>query len=345
MKQNGPRRVRIAVVGCGSQMTNNLLPALQFQDIEIAAVCDINDQNLERISRAFRVERTYHALDRLLEEEEAVDGVCIAVGPQEHADLIRVALQKGVRVFVEKPPAASAEEASNVLKSSGPLSNQVMVGFNKRFAPTYRAVMQIGRLAGERRPIAVTIRVTCGQYGTDEDLLKDFAIHYVDLIRYFIGEVRLVHALRFQVGVGASVYCINMETASGGVAQLFLTSLDSWANPSERVFVQWKNQAVEVNNVVELVNRRKSADLWMGWSDEFESTADQCWQPNFTAPNVVHNSIFLKGYLGEMAQFVNMINLGLPANPSIRDAVADLRVLESVTQSLDSGMPIEVNPL
>lgn len=344
MKQNSQRRIRIAVVGCGSQMTNNLLPALQLQDVEITAVCDINAQNLQRISNAFRVERSYHSFDRLL-EEEAIDGVCIAVGSEKHAALVRSALRKGVRVFVEKPPAISAEEASTVQKLSEETSTQVMVGFNKRFAPAYRAVMQIGRRAGERRPLAVAIRATCVQYATDQDLLRDFAIHYVDLARYFLGKVKSVHALRFQVEAGASAYCVNMEAASGGIAQLFLTSLDSWANPSEHVFIQWKNQAIEVNNVVELVNRRKSADLRMGWSDDFASTVNQCWQPNFTAPNIVNNSIFLKGYLGEIAQFTNMVALGLPANPSIRDAVADLRVLESVTQSLDSGMPVAVNLL
>ncbi len=339
MKQQSQQRIRIAVVGCGIQMTNSIYPALQLQDVDVVAACDIDDGRLQAFSRRFGVEKVYRSFDHLL-DQEVVHGVCIAVGPREHPALVTSALHRDVRVFVEKPPAMSAAEAKAVQELSERKATQVMVGFNKRFAAVYRSVMQIGKLAGERRPIGVAIRATCGRYKTDELLLKDFGIHYVDLVRYFLGEVKLVHALRRQVDAGTSVYCVNMEMANGGIAQIFLTSLDSWANPSERVFVQWKEQAIEVNNLTELTNRRQSTTLWEGWNNSFNAAASQHWQPNFSAPSLVNNSAFLSGYLGEIAQFINIIRLGLPASPSIHDAVANLTVVESIMQSLDSGSHI-----
>ena len=341
MNENSGNRPRVAIVGCGTQMTTNLMPALQLQDVAVVAACDVNRNTLQQFASRFRLPSIYDSLVNML-DSETLDGVCIAVGPDQHPSLVTETLRYGLPVFVEKPPAWSAMQAKAMQHSSEEMRVPVLVGFNKRFGPNYRALFQMGKLAGVGRPIAMCLRVTCGRYDTDEALLIDFGIHYIDLIRHVLGEIAFVYALRVQVEDGASAFAITFQTLKGSHAQLFLSSLDSWENPSERIFVQWNRYAAEINNLSEIVYRRLARNVGEGWTEEFIKNVNQQWQANMSYPSLATSSIFMSGYLGEVSQFVRIMKTQISLPPTLHDAVAALTLIEAIMQSLETNAPIAV---
>ena len=60
------RHLRIALVGCGGHAYRNILPALNYLPIELAATCDVDQTRAERYARTFGAERAFDSFDRLL---------------------------------------------------------------------------------------------------------------------------------------------------------------------------------------------------------------------------------------------------------------------------------------
>ena len=135
----------------------------------------------------------------------SVDAVIISVPPKFAADYCRKALEQGVHVFCEKPPATSTAELGQVMSSD---SNCVLAyGFNHRL---HESIIEIRRIVeGGSLGNILWMR---GRYGkeTDDDYLSswrcnkslngggiliDQGIHLLDLMDWMAGGFDVVQAL------------------------------------------------------------------------------------------------------------------------------------------------------
>ena len=111
------QRLRIALVGCGGQAFRNLLPSLHYAPVELVATCDISGDRAAAYARHHAAARSYTDYETLLECEaaDAIDAVLLATGydangrPLYPGQATR-AMEAGLHVFMEKPPAASVGE-------------------------------------------------------------------------------------------------------------------------------------------------------------------------------------------------------------------------------------------
>ena len=101
------RPLAIGWIGCGRHAQAMLLPHLAQLDIRLAAVCDIDAKALQRTASRYGVEGTYSDPADLL-AHQGLDAVGLAFGPEAYEKLAVMALERGLAVFMEKPPAASA---------------------------------------------------------------------------------------------------------------------------------------------------------------------------------------------------------------------------------------------
>lgn len=108
---------RVAVIGLGhmgKHMIHRLIPQFAEQ-VELAALCDNEEERLHKeAAAAGGSPRLYTDYRGMLDEVE-LDLVYIAVPPSMHYDVARLAFQKGIHVFCEKPLANSLEEARQLL--------------------------------------------------------------------------------------------------------------------------------------------------------------------------------------------------------------------------------------
>src|SRR5262245_43238456 len=102
--------VRTAVIGLG-YWGPNLARGLQEQlSAELVAVRDLREDALARVDRRYPYVRTTRSLEAILAADD-IEAVAIATPVSTHHPIARAALQAGKHVFVEKPLAASAEQA------------------------------------------------------------------------------------------------------------------------------------------------------------------------------------------------------------------------------------------
>ena len=99
------RPVRVAVYGTGRFAQATHLPNLRRIDgVEIAALCDINEDALSEAAAQFGVARTYTDAHAMLEAED-LDALWSIVPAFARTDVEIAAAERGIQLFSEKPQA------------------------------------------------------------------------------------------------------------------------------------------------------------------------------------------------------------------------------------------------
>ena len=128
------------------------------------------------------------SLDALLERGRP-DFVVIAVPTEEHLAAARACARAGVAVLVEKPLAATAEEATAIIEACAAAGVRGAVGHVERYNPALQELRRRVQ-AGE---IGEVFRIATERVGPfpdrvrDVGVVKDLATHDLDLVRWIGG--------------------------------------------------------------------------------------------------------------------------------------------------------------
>ena len=96
-------RVKIAMVGAGRMANNVHYPSLNsFDDVEIAAICDLDDERLEATATKYEVQGRYKDYRKMVEEVDPA-GVYVIGQPHYMYDIWIWCLQQGLNLYIEKP--------------------------------------------------------------------------------------------------------------------------------------------------------------------------------------------------------------------------------------------------
>lgn len=136
------RPLRVGFIGCGRHTTKMLYPRLRMARMQLAAVCDLDEAKAQRNARWFGAEHIYTEHRRML-EDPSLEAVLICTGTGTHTPLALDCLERGLPVFVEKPPALNLAQAEQLRARSEDLNLPVMVGTMKRHALVYRRMKEI----------------------------------------------------------------------------------------------------------------------------------------------------------------------------------------------------------
>jgi hypothetical protein len=196
-----PTGDRLGIVGAGRYVTATLLPALQAAGFERpAAICSAGG-SAARVAEGDAVDRAVASLADLLADPE-VGTVVVATPHAEHAEQAADALRAGRHVWCEKPLALDQEQLERVRSAWQAGDRELLVGFNRRHAPTVRAA--VAHLQPRTGPLVITYRVATPPLPEDHwyhdrrqgGRLLGEVCHAVDTCAALVGStVRLVTAV------------------------------------------------------------------------------------------------------------------------------------------------------
>jgi predicted dehydrogenase len=201
----GPRPVRVVVAGLGKMGLAHLTLLAAIREAVPVGAVEV-DRRLGRAVRrmGFSIP-CFTSLERAMDALRP-DAVVIATPTDTHAELARMAAERGVSVFVEKPLARdleSAEELAGMLDASGITS---ACGYTLAYLPAFervkelleagalgdiegfRASMQIGQVLGPKRGWMYDAARSGG------GVLSNVASHALFLLHWYLGEVVEVRA-------------------------------------------------------------------------------------------------------------------------------------------------------
>jgi predicted dehydrogenase len=181
------RRLRAGVVGLGMMGRNHVRVWDEAVDgVDLVAVAD-PDPSAVRRATAGRRARGFEDPARMLAEEE-LDLVSVVAPTSLHLPIALAALRGGANVLVEKPIAATREEALEMIAAAEAADRMLSVGHIERFNPAIRELRrrleagELGRLfqihATRLGPFPARIR--------DVGVVVDLAPHDLDVMRYLL---------------------------------------------------------------------------------------------------------------------------------------------------------------
>ncbi|MGO8997748.1 MAG: Gfo/Idh/MocA family protein [Polyangiaceae bacterium] len=174
------RPLRVAIVGAGVMGTRHArVLGSRAGQFELVAVMDVN------AAAAVEVAEVYGAVS-VSQDGDAIalaDAVIVATPIGAHAPCVRRALASGRHVLVEKPIAATAVEARELVTIAESSGARLFVGHSERFNPVVRA---LARLVEPGGIAAVALRRVGATrpHGVDEGALVNLGVHDFDLAAY-----------------------------------------------------------------------------------------------------------------------------------------------------------------
>src|SRR5262249_5093385 len=171
--------------------------------------------------------------------------VMITSRNSRHAEQALEALKAGKHVFVEKPMALTEAECRELQRAVRASGRQLSVGFNRRFAPYYRAMKE--RLARRSSPAVLNIRMNSpgisGGYwmadASEGGAILGEACHFVDLM-YWLLDAEPVEVSAYSLAtdgepVGEHNIAASFRFEDGSVANLTYATVGSSTSAGERV--------------------------------------------------------------------------------------------------------------
>ena len=193
--------MRVGIVGCGWVAEHRHIPAYRnIADLDIVALCDVNEAQAKALSGRFGVSETYTDY-RAMFEKEALDIVTIATTPKAHAEIAVAAAERRIHVFCEKPLAVSMDEANAIVQSAESNRVKLMVNHSYRRFPQFETTKKVL----DERMIGDVFYANLEQFVWNDrfqgtyvmpNIVHEMGIHYIDLLRWLIGkDAERVYAL------------------------------------------------------------------------------------------------------------------------------------------------------
>ena len=134
------RKLRVAVVGCGTQSQLAYIPVLkQNPSVELVALCDTDVRKLNQLCTIHKVEKHYVDFDDL-KEDETIDAVVIATPNHLHAPMAIAAMRYGKDVLCEMPLALNSTEVRQMMASAEREKRKLMPAMNTRLRPDIQSI-------------------------------------------------------------------------------------------------------------------------------------------------------------------------------------------------------------
>ncbi|RAP32505.1 oxidoreductase [Candidatus Marinamargulisbacteria bacterium SCGC AG-414-C22] len=180
------KKTNVAVVGLGNMGRHHVRNYFEIEEANLVAVCDFNQEKADQYAKQFQC-KSYTDLAELL-DKESIDAINITASTSAHYAIAKLALSKGVHVFVEKPICDTVLKADELIKIAEEKSLTLMVGHIERFNPAVQKLKEIitdGKLGKITSLISRRVGVFPPQI-KDANVVIDLAVHDIDIFNYLL---------------------------------------------------------------------------------------------------------------------------------------------------------------
>ncbi len=191
----------ICIIGAGGIVNDAHLPAYRLAGFEVVGICDLNRERAENLAAKFGISRVYPTVKEMVAaapRDAVYDMAITAANIRETLEM----LPDGAPVLIQKPMGNDLEMAKEILACCRRKKLIAAINFQLRFAPFVSAarwLIEQGHI-GEIYDMEVRISVDTPWHLFPAVLkhprleIVNHSIHYVDLMRSFLGNPKTVMA-------------------------------------------------------------------------------------------------------------------------------------------------------
>lgn len=185
--------VNIGIIGAGRIArvhAENL--AFRIPEAKVLAVADIIPDAANKLATDFQIP-AWHDNHRAILDDKRVEAVIICSSTDTHTQMMIDAAQAGKHIFCEKPIALELPRIDAALDAVQRAGVKLMVGFNRRFDPSFKRVREI--VASGAIGVPHILRITSrdpvpppiAYVKVSGGIFLDMTIHDFDMARYLMG--------------------------------------------------------------------------------------------------------------------------------------------------------------
>jgi myo-inositol 2-dehydrogenase/D-chiro-inositol 1-dehydrogenase len=336
MTETSTAKVNFAVLGCGRIGRMHAGVLARHPSANLVSVFDVHDASASETATALGVAKA-PSVEAILADPN-IRAVLIASPTDTHVDLIIAAAKAGKAILCEKPIDLDIARVRMCEAAIAPYSPTIMIGFNRRFDPSFRAIRE---------------RVTAGEIGTVEQVIitsrdpeppqphfikasggmfRDMSIHDFDMARYFVGdivEVQAFGAALFDKTVDSfgdvDTAVINLRARNGAMVQINNT----------RRCVYGYDQRLEVFG---------SGGMLLAGNKRATTVESSTGKSSASQDVLLHTFIqrYADAYAAEVGHFVDCVQTGATPLTNFADGVEALRIAEAALESHRSGTVVRL---
>jgi len=198
-------KIRVGVVGL-SWGELQIEAFKRAHDYQVVALCDADPARLKGVAQRQKIAQTFTDYHDLVAKDD-IDLVSIATPPSTHHAIAQAAINAGKHVLVEKPIALNTTEAHMLLQAAQAQAIAHAVNLEMRFLPALAYCKELidEEYLGELLRVDVTMGIeqpwgVRGSWAAEDaqggGLLMELGGHFIDILRWWFGEVRAVLASR-----------------------------------------------------------------------------------------------------------------------------------------------------
>jgi len=248
--------MNVGILGAGEiaiKMATTLQP---LKDVRCYAIASRSEERAQDFADKYGFDRAYGSyLDML--NDEYVDLVYIATPHSHHYEHIKMCLERGKHVLVEKPIAANAKQTAEVLQMAEERGLLLTEAMWTRYMPMLTTIQELVASGMIGKITSMTVNVGFPMENKERLVRPDlaggalldvgcYAIHFASMI--FGNDISGISAscTKLPSGVDAQETII-LNYSDGRMASLFSTML---AETDRRAIIHGTNGFIEVENII-----------------------------------------------------------------------------------------------
>ena len=333
----------IVIIGAGGNVRDAHLPAYSKAGFTIQGLFDVQQERAEALGRQYGLP-VFRTLSEAVEAAHPDAVFDVAVPPTSTEEVLRE-LPEGRGVLIQKPMGESLVQARSIRDICRAKRLVGAVNFQLRFAPPValaRSMVLRGQIGDV---IDMEVRMTCYTPWQMWPFLENIprveilhhSIHYIDLIRSFLGDPAGVYALSTRhplaPRLASTRSTIIMNYGDMVRANIETNHGHAYGPKHQESFVKWEGTkgAIKARLGVML-------DYPIGQADQFEYVQLQDGEAPEWQSIRMEGSWFPEAFMrsmGSLLSYLDGSSKTLPA--SVEDAYRTMAVVEAAYESIGGG--------
>jgi len=317
-------QIKLGLIGLGNFMQATILPILKKQDgVSIEGVATTKGHVAKHIAVKYRIAECYSNAKDMF-SNPGINTVMIASRHNSHAQYVIEGLKTKKHVYTEKPLAINALELKEIIELRKSVTTDVMVGFNRRFAPL--VVKCRGFLNQLPEPKLINYRINAG-YVPPEHWIQNAeegggriigeVCHFVDLCSFICGAgFESIFAQTTGDNRQRDNLCVMIRFKDGSLANV------SYISTGDKIYSKERIELYSCGAVMVIDDFRRLELIKDG-------------------KRKLYNSVQDKGHMRQLALWIESIKDGktipVPFNESVASTMATFAIHESLNKGETVG--------
>ncbi|HQT24842.1 MAG: oxidoreductase [Sphingobacteriales bacterium 17-39-43] len=298
--------LKIGIIGLGDIAQKAYLPVLSSKYLEIHLFAR-NQERLTQIGRQYRIINLHSSLESIL--ESGIKGAFVHTATESHESIIEQLLRHNIHVYVDKPITYDFASSKRLIDLAESRGLNLMVGFNRRYAPAYRELKQV-----ENPNMVILQKNRHSLPGDIRTFVFDDFIHVIDTMRYLFDRPVEEVLVRGMKRDGLLIHAVVQLISENGSTAIGIMNRDS-GTLEEKVEVFSTEEKKTVVNMTNLSTMRQKTEISSGIND-WESTLSK------------------RGFESIVQDFLQALENGTKPQFSMQDALLTHEMCENVVNQL-----------